>query len=257
MTRATIDKLFFQGHSPRLCVPLTGNGMPALLHELKQVSALPADLYEWRVDCFFGDPLTAISSLREALPGKPFLFTVRTKAEGGQAELSPEEYERLVLSLLDSGACELIDIELSCGEERVERLVTAAHDRGVLAVVSKHDFQKTPTEAELVSTLLCMSQLGADLPKYAVMPQTRRDVLTLLSATVSAAEQVGPVITMSMGELGKITRVSGAYFGSCVTFGAGESASAPGQIGAEDLCAILRDLSPKGIIGKGETANEK
>ena len=79
---------------PKLCVPLTGNGMPALLSELQQVADLPADLFEWRLDCFFGNPLPVLPQVLENLGDKPLLCTLRTQGEGGQARLSPEEYER-------------------------------------------------------------------------------------------------------------------------------------------------------------------
>ena len=97
----------------------------------------------------------------------------------------------------------------------------------------------------MVSTLVRMKELGADLPKLAVMPRCPGDVLALLSATLRASAQVGPVITMAMGSLGKVSRV-------CLTFGAGDSASAPGQLNAEDLKAILQDLDPwEGEKGEG------
>lgn len=230
---------------PKLCIPLTGNGMPALLNEIQAVSALPADLYEWRADCFFGDPLDALPSLQQGLMGKPLLCTVRTKQEGGQAGCSPEKYEALLSALLKRGGFQMIDIEFSCGRDRLLRLLELAKSRGVAVIMSKHDFQKTPPEEEILSTLRAMKALGADLPKYAVMPQTPWDLLALLSATLRASEEMGPVVTMSMGALGKLSRVSGGYFGSCLTFGAGENASAPGQIDAEDLLAILQDLDPR------------
>lgn len=230
---------------PKICVPLVGTGMPALLREAQYAAALPADLYEWRADHFFGDPLDALPDLRKELGKKPLLCTVRTKGEGGEALLSPEEYEELLTALLNRGGFQLLDIELSQGEDRVKRLVSLAQSRGVGTVVSKHDFDKTPPAGEIRDTLLSMKGLGADLPKYAVTPQNAGDVLALLAATWEASERIGPVVTMSMGDLGKLTRVSGAVFGSCLTFGAGQDASAPGQINAEDLKAILEDLNPR------------
>ena len=140
----------------------------------------------------------------------------------------------------------LLDVELSCGEERARRLIALAHGRGLGVVVSRHDFQKTPPQGEMVETLLRMKALGADLPKLAVMPQSPADVLAVLEATYEASAQIGPVITMAMGDLGKLSRVSGGLTGSCLTFGAGSSASAPGQLNAEDLRAILQDLDPWG-----------
>lgn len=231
---------------PKLCVPLTGNGMPALLSELQQVADLPADLFEWRLDCFFGNPLPVLPQVLENLGDKPLLCTLRTAKEGGQADLSPAAYEEQLAALVELGGFRLLDVELSCGEERAKRLIDLARSRGLGVVVSRHDFQKTPPQGEMVETLLRMKALGADLPKLAVMPQSPVDVLAVLEATYEASAQIGPVITMAMGDLGKLSRVSGGLTGSCLTFGAGSSASAPGQLNAEDLRAILQDLDPWG-----------
>ena len=43
-----------------------------------------------------------------------------------------------------------------------------------------------------------------------------------------------PAITMSMGKDGVISRLCGEVFGSCVTFGSHEKASAPGQMQMDD-----------------------
>lgn len=244
MKAIEIHGLRFGEGLPKLCVPLTGQGIPALLSELQQVSALPADLYEWRMDCFFGDPVETLPAVMAGVGGKPVLCTMRTKDEGGQAQLSPEEYEQRLTRLIQAGDFAMIDIELACGEERVSRLAHLAKEKGMGVVVSKHDFEKTPPAKEISDTLVRMKNLGADLPKYAVMPHSPEDVLELLAATWDANCQVGPVITMSMGELGKVSRVAGGLFGSCLTFGAGQNASAPGQIDAENLRAILEDLQP-------------
>lgn len=244
MNTIEIAGLRFGQGLPRICVPLTGESMPALLREIQYVRDLPADLYEWRLDCFFGSFSKALDALKQELSSRPLLCTMRTRAEGGNSDLSPEGYEEFLSALLDMGGFQLLDVELSCGEERVRALVEKAREKGVGLVVSRHDFTKTPPEREILHTLEKMKEIGADLPKIAVMPQTPEDVLTLLSATLEASRRLGPVITMSMGGLGKLSRVCGAVFGSCLTFAAGQSASAPGQIGAEDLQAMLEDLDP-------------
>lgn len=244
MNIVEIAGLRFGQGLPKVCVPITGGGMPALLMELQEVRDLPADLYEWRADRFFGDFSQAMAVLKESLDGRPLLCTLRTKAEGGGIEASPREYEKLLSGLLELEGFQLLDVELACGEDRARRLTDAAKEKGLGVVMSKHDFEKTPSEDQMVRTLVKMKELGADLPKLAVTPRDPEDVLALLSATLRASRQVGPVITMAMGDMGKLSRVSGALFGSCLTFGAGQNASAPGQINAEDLKAILEDLSP-------------
>ena len=86
-----------------------------------------------------------------------------------------------------------------------------------------------------------MQDFDADLPKIAVMPTCRQDVLTLLSATLEMAETYAdrPIITMSMSGTGVISRLTGEFFGSALTFGAATKASAPGQIPVSELETVL------------------
>lgn len=244
MTVVEVAGLRFGEGLPKICVPLTGGNMPALLRETQLTRSLPADLFEWRVDGYFGSAAEALAMLGQELGSKPLLCTLRTQAEGGRAALAPDQAERQLEELLDLGGFQLLDVELSLGEERVRRLLEKARDKGIGGVVSRHDLAGTPPRAEMAATLERMKALGADLPKLAVTPHSPGDVLELLAATWEASGRIGPVITMAMGGLGKVSRVSGEVFGSCVTFGAGERASAPGQLNAEDLRAILEDLTP-------------
>ena len=107
---------------------------------------------------------------------------------------------------------------------------------------SKNDFTVQLTQAK---------QAGADLPKLAVMPQSRADVLELLAATAEMVDHhpETPVITMSMGALGAVSRLCGEAFGSAMTFGAVGQVSAPGQIPVEELNAAMdilhRALAPR------------
>ena len=111
-------------------------------------------------------------------------------------------------------------------------------------VCSSHDFHKTPPRAELVRRMVAMQQAGADLPKVAVMPQSRTDVLELLAATAEMADlhPETPVITMSMGALGAVSRLAGEAFGSAMTFANPGQASAPGQVSLDIVNEVLDAL---------------
>lgn len=230
--------LEFGAGTPKLCVPITAKNSEELASQLTAAKALPADLLEWRIDAY-GESVESGLEVCKKLNQKPLLCTLRTTRDGGAYSGTADEYEHFVSSLLTLGGVDLIDIELSVGDERVCRLVSTAQAHGVATVVSHHDFAATPSEDEMVSLLRHMAELGADLPKLAVMPNSPKDVLSLLSATLRASEEVGPCITMSMGKLGAVSRVCGELVGSCLTFGAGVQASAPGQINAEKLRELL------------------
>lgn len=243
MGEVQIGRLVFGQGNPKICVPLVGEGIPAIIAQMKAAFALPVDLLEWRMDYFFDDPKAALPHICEEKGDYPLIATLRTAHDGGKAELSYGEYGKILEGVLGVSGMEAIDIELSAGEEIIRPLVKKAKDKHISVILSKHDFQKTPSPAEMVETFQRMHDLGADLPKIAVMPQSRRDVLALLEASLEADRRFGPVVAISMGDLGKISRVSGSYFGSAMTFAAGAAASAPGQLSAEDISAILQDLS--------------
>lgn len=241
---------------PKVCVPITGVSGKEVLEEARKVRESAADLAEWRADWYEERPdgggmLPLLKELRAELGDMPLLFTFRTRKEGGEKEITPDGYERLGSEIIKSGDADLIDVELSAGEGVVSRLTQTAHSHGVKVVCSSHDFERTPPKDEIVARLVRMQELGTDIAKAAVMPQSRRDVLTLLEATEEMWTDHGdsPVITMSMGKTGIITRLCGEAFGSCVTFGTVGRASAPGQIKAEELAGFLDCLH--GHIARG------
>ena len=161
-------------------------------------------------------------------------MTLRTKEEGGSIPVSHEGYLRFLRTILDTDCADLIDIEFFTAGTDLPALVQDAHTAGVKVVCSSHDFHKTPPKAEMVSRMVAMQQAGADLPKLAVMPQSRADVLELLAATAEMTDHhpETPVITMSMGALGAVSRLCGEAFGSAMTFANPGTASAPRSGGA-------------------------
>ncbi len=98
---------------------------------------------------------------------------------------------------------------------------------------------------EMYHRLVRMREVGADIPKIAVMPQKPADVLALLGATAKLADGGAdyPIISMSMGWEGSISWVAGEFFGSCLTFGTVGQASAPGQLSVEDLHKVMDILA--------------
>lgn len=234
---------------PKVILPIVERAEAAILEKAAQFSTLQADCVEWRVDHFDdartpGAVARCLAKLRVALKDKLLLVTIRTKAEGGQVALSPAEYRQFLELVLDTDCADLLDIEFFTAGADLPLLVEQAHTAGVPVVCSSHDFHKTPPRAELVHRMVAMQQAGADLPKLAVMPQSRTDVLELLAATAEMAEHhpETPVITMSMGTLGAVSRLAGEAFGSAMTFANPGQASAPGQVPLDIVNEVLDAL---------------
>lgn len=233
---------------PKIIVPLVGRKEAAILEEAKTLAQLDCDIIEWRIDFFEevtdGKKVAELSKkLREQL-NKPLLVTFRTKKEGGELELPDAQYFAIYEEVIASGKADLIDVELFMPAEASAQLIAKAHEKGVKIVMCNHDFYATPTQAEIVSRLRKMQEKQADICKIAVMPQNPADVLTLLAATEEMKREYAdrPLITMSMGALGMVSRVAGQTFGSAATFGAAAKASAPGQVPVEELRTMLKVL---------------
>ncbi|KKK34429.1 3-dehydroquinate dehydratase [Mesobacillus campisalis] len=238
---------------PKVCVPLTGKSISELREEAALIKSVDADMVEWRADFFndieeFEEVMAALTVIRSSLPEIPLIFTFRSSKEGGEKELSLEGYVKLNERVTESGLVDFIDVELFSDEGTVKRLVKTAHENRVLVIVSTHDFEKTPPKEEILYRLRKAQELGADLPKIAVMPKDASDVLTLLEASHMMSTQYAdrPIVAISMAGTGMVSRLSGELFGSALTFATAKKASAPGQMPAAELKKVLSLLHYQG-----------
>ena len=225
---------------PKICIPITDTDFDGVKKSVRLIENSPHDMVEWRADFYkdLADPEVRIKPmmyLRNSLPDDPILFTIRTSVEMGVLEIDTADYVTLNLAVIDSGLIDLVDVELSRGDKAVRTKV----------IVSRHNNINTPDRDVIVGNLCQMQDLGADIVKFAVTPRSERDVLRLLDATLAMKEDhnTTPVITMSMGKLGVISRICGEVFGSAVTFGTAGKASAPGQLPANQLSIYLKSLN--------------
>ena len=230
---------------PKVIVPIVGKTQEEILSKAKELVDIPLHVVEWRAD-FYEDVfdtacvLDTLAKIRTILKEVPLLFTFRTQKEGGEKTIAMEDYTNLNIAVAQSGNADAVDVEIFSGDHIVAQNITAIHAAGKIVVGSNHDFHKTPSHADLIYRLRKMQDMGADLPKIAVMPQSRADVLTLLSATeeMSRCYADRPIITMSMSATGVLSRLCGEVFGSAMTFGTVGQASAPGQIPVAQLNSV-------------------
>ncbi|MBJ9986949.1 type I 3-dehydroquinate dehydratase [Acinetobacter sp. S40] len=232
-------------------VPITAKTKEQAIAQAKVIAEnKDADIAEFRIDLleFASDSKQVIAlgqELNQILKNKPLLATIRTANEGGKLKVSDQEYEKIYSEYLKKPFMQLLDIEMFRDQAAVSKLTKLAHQKNVLVVMSNHDFDKTPSEQEIVSRLLKQDQMGADILKIAVMPKSKQDVFTLMNATLTVSEQSKkPLLTMSMGRLGTISRIATANMGGSLSFGMIGEASAPGQIDVTQLKQFLKTVQP-------------
>ncbi|EKP68160.1 3-dehydroquinase [Acinetobacter baumannii] len=232
-------------------VPITAKNKEQALAQAQVIAnTADADLAEFRIDLlsFASDTKQVIAlghELKKILGNKPMIATIRTKNEGGQLEISDADYGKTYQAYLKNPFMDWLDVEMFRDQKVVSEIVQKAHQKKVLVVMSNHDFQKTPSQDEIEKRLLKQDQMGADVLKIAVMPKSKQDVFTLMNATLKVSQQTTkPLLTMSMGQLGTISRVATANMGGSYSFGMIGQASAPGQIDVTKLKQILQTVQP-------------
>ena len=227
---------------PKICVPVVETTTEKIIQQIQELQN--CDLIELRID--FYENIHDLKQVHELLlqvrqqTNLPLLLTYRSLKEGGHIQLSDQEYLSLVQTACQSGCIDIVDIELESGNMLVYQLVEIAHQNHVKVLMSYHDFEKTPAVMEMKERLEKMEIMGADICKIAVMPFSYKDVIQLLNTTMEMSQRLTrPLVTRSMGKIGKITRIVGELVGSSITFASVGQSSAPGQLTLEDMQTLL------------------
>ena len=241
-----------QGNKCAICVPIVGPSIDEILSQVQEAVQAKVDLIELRPDMwmkcsnisedkYIATMVTFVEEVYSKVAGMPVLFTWRTIGEGGETPLCGDNYTNLLQAIVDQGLVQAIDVELFAYTEEIGSIMKQAHHQGMQTVMSYHNFQSTPDMETLHVYAERMVSVGAQVIKFALMPITNDDVLSVLQFTKELTERYPqlPRITMSMGQLGQMTRTCGHVFGNCLTFGTLGQASAPGQVEVAVLQQLL------------------
>ena len=167
---------------PAICIPNVGKTKEDILSLTRTYLGMHMDLMEWRMDWYedvedIAKVSELVKELRDVMGDTPLLCTFRTDKEGGVHPMSTEKYAELNKAVAATGNADIIDVEIFTGDDIVREMIDAIHASGAKVIASNHDFDKTPAKSDLIYRLRKMQDMGADIPKMAVMPQTKKDVL--------------------------------------------------------------------------------
>lgn len=239
--------------APKMCVPITGKTTEEVAEQANLAKHSVAEIVEWRADLFseseeIEEIMETLDMIAGILPEKILLFTFRSVEEGGSRPVSLKMYHDLCLTAASTQKVDLMDIEFGKVEFLGRKFVQDLKIQGAKIIMSSHDYKETPEDATMIYRIGVMNQFGADIGKIAAMPHSLEDVLRMMNIVSKArAFNELPIATISMGDLGKITRIAGEVTGSVLTFGSLENGqnSAPGQIPIDELQFNLETLRIK------------
>lgn len=239
---------------PKICVPLIGRTDEDLLKGADEILSVAEeygiDIVEFRGDYYERlNDKNSLNHIMEVLKAKfadiIFLFTIRSYSEGGERlSFDTPDVNTINSFVVKNKLADIVDVELFSSEMECKSLINLAKENNIKIIMSNHDFNTTPSSEEIVTRLTTMQSYGADIAKIAVMPENLLHVIDLLKATAIMKEKYNstPVVTISMGKMGAISRISGEIFGSAITFATLSQASAPGQISVKEVSNLLKSI---------------
>ena len=202
--------------------------MPRSLEEAQALDAtryLDADIIEWRADYLPKEAILQVApAIFEKFAGRELVFTLRTRSEGGEIDLSPEEYIHLIKEVAQFYQPDYIDFEYYSYKDVFEEMLDFPN-----LVLSYHNFQETPEN--MMEILSELTILNPKLVKVAVMAHTEQDVLDLMNYT-RGFKTLNPeqeYVTISMGKVGKVSRITADVTGSSWSFASLDEVSALGR----------------------------
>lgn len=213
---------------------------PRNFEDAQQIDAnrfAEADLIEWRADFLDKEEILKVApAIFEKFAGRELLFTLRTKNEGGNIDLSDDEYVDVIKQVAHLYQPDYVDFEYFSHKEKFDEMLEFPN-----LVLSYHNFEETPEN--MMEILSELTSLTPKAVKVSVMAHSEQDVLDLMNYT-RGFKTLNPeqeFVTISMGKVGRISRISSDLTGSSWSFASLDEVTAPGQIPLSSMKKI-RDI---------------
>jgi 3-dehydroquinate dehydratase-1 len=202
--------------------------------DLERALRSPVKCVEARLDPYRGELAPLLGPLSELARAKTLIITVRSPAEGGRFKGSEEDRLSVYLKALEAEP-QYVDVELSAD---IRDEVVKAKGRAK-AILSRHDFERTPDLETLTRWVREGEEGGADVVKIATTANSWDDNFKVLSLMGRGGK---PVAAFAMGPLGVLSRVFAPLMGAPFTYAALDAPAAPGQLSYGAMEAIYSSL---------------
>jgi len=204
---------------------------------VRKAKQFGADLAEMRLDYLNrGESLGELARAEKM----PLIATYRSRKTGGSREVEQDRYVENLIVTAEEGF-DYVDVQT--GTRDLRYVVNKIHRLGSKTIVSHHDFQKTPTSAQLDAILRLCRASGAGIAKIVTTARKLEDNLRLLAFTQKASRH-GRVICFGMGRFGTLSRILSPVYGAAFTFASldEENPVAPGQLSVRRMRRIYDEM---------------
>ena len=213
----------------KICISIVSENITQLKNDIQLILQQPFDCIEWRMDCVENfseiEPMAALIHFNFHCP---CILTLRSRKEGGYCD--ELDYERYYNPIIQQGWASYIDIELNsdCLDS-----VAFAKKHHVKVIGSYHCLKNAVSDSVIRGLYNSALDKQCDVFKIATFPNDMQEVCEQLLCTYDLSlRNEMEIISICMGEVGKISRVIAGLFGSMFTFASSNKKSAPGQIEA-------------------------
>ena len=233
MMDVQVREVRFDAGKPKICVPIVGKTFDEIIEQANEAKKV-AEVIEWRADFYediFDDDClnSTLLALRDEIRDIPLIFNLRTMEAGGQLEISLNQYRHIYEFAVSSRAIDLADVEVSIIDQLSTTFIKWMQALDVRVMLSYYNFKETPEDAVVL---------------FRLNPENEADVLRQMDIIMKAQTFVTlPVVSVSLGRLGKFSQISGSLDGSCMTYGCLEGKPyEDAQIEAEKLVMMINEL---------------
>lgn len=167
--------------------------------------------------------------------GLAVLFTLRHPTHGGKFSGSEEQRASISRHALQVGA-DVVDLEWNT---EAARLLQTEHSQLLL---SYHDFNSMPSEAELISLTNDMCSSNPRAIKIVPTAATLHDSVRMLEWVATSTDDNIRRIGFAMGPLGECSRILTLAYGAPITYASFGEAVAPGQVEMDALLKVYRAM---------------
>jgi len=239
-----------------ICIPITAISHKEALRDVER-SCLLADVIELRMDLIADGALSElISTARRSSHKVKIIVTFRNKEEalqtgdyldaGIQVKDQKDKKMAILKKAVELGA-DYIDIELAEGNDAIEELKSHCEKRGnsTKIIISYHNFTRTPSLARLKGIFNSCREFNPAVVKIVTYAAKPEDNLPVLSLIPYARKHLQEIISLCMGDLGRISRVMAPLLGNFLNFATWEQGtqSAPGQLTVSAMRQIAKLLN--------------